>query len=558
MKKQTLLLLIILPILFVSCTHHSKETELKAFIDRHIEKIKLLNESANLTYWNAAVTGEDSLYDKYSQLELQIRKIYSDSSDYAFLKDIKASDAVKNPLLARQLDVLLNAYLENQIDPLLLEKIVTLSADIEKKFSTFRGTIDGKKVTTNQINQILTSEIQSKKRQKAWLASKQVGPVVARDIIQLVKYRNQAAQKLGFETYYTMALKMHEQDVDAINQLFDELYGLTYQPFDNLKADLDQILANMYQVKSDELMPWHYHDSFFQETPLVYNLDLDKYYQDQDIKTLAAQFYEGIGLPVQDILAKSDLYEKPKKNPHAFCTNIDRKGDIRVLCNIKPTERWMETMLHELGHAVYDKNIDTDLPYLLQEPAHIFTTEAIAMLFGRLSRNGAWMQPMLGLSQEDRTEIDQVSKKYARMKQLIFARWAMVMFKFEQELYRDPDQDLNQLWWDLKAKYQLLQKPKRRDEPDWASKIHFTIAPCYYHNYLLGELLASQLHHQIVTQVLKLEDSTQVGYVNCPEVGNYLKNNVFKAGASLTWNEMIRQATGEYLNPKYFVDQFVK
>ena len=55
------------------------------------------------------------------------------------------------------------------------------------------------------------------------------------------------------------------------------------------------------------------------------------------------------------MIARSDLYEKKGKSPHAFCTDIDREGDVRVLANIVPNEYWMGTMLHELGHAVYSQ-----------------------------------------------------------------------------------------------------------------------------------------------------------------------------------------------------------
>ncbi|MHC4528416.1 MAG: M2 family metallopeptidase, partial [Planctomycetota bacterium] len=296
---------------------------------------------------------------------------------------------------------------------------------------------------------------------------------------------------------------------------------------------------------------------FFQETPLVYELDLDTYYKDKDVKDLAVEFYAGIGLPVESILERSDLYEREGKNPHAFCTDIDKEGDVRILCNLKNNEQWMETMLHELGHAVYDKYHDPEVPYLLREPSHIFTTEAIAMFFGRLSRNAAWMQQMLELSAEQRAEIEKVSGKYARLKQLIFARWAMVMYNFEKALYTNPDQDLNGLWWEMVEKYQLVNKPEGRSEPDWAAKIHFTIAPVYYHNYVLGELLASQLHQHIVRNVLALDSDKNVSYVGRRQVGDYLYKNVFQAGSVYHWNEMIRRATGEQLTAKYFVGQFV-
>ena len=542
----------------VGCSSNQKEKQLQEFINSHVEKVKPMHKAANLAYWDAATSGKAEDYEKVSELTLKIRQVYSDPEDFAFIKQVKESGRPKDHLLARQLDMLYNAYLGNQIEPELLKEIVDLGTEIEKNFSVFRGTIDGEKVTDNQIKEILKDETDSAKRKKAWLAGKQVGEAVAADIVRLVKLRNKAARKLGFDNFHTLSLTTAEQDVKELDRIFNELYELTNEPFRQVKADLDRILAAKYGVAKDELMPWHYHDPFFQETPMVYDLDLDRYYEDKDVKELAVDFYNSIGLSVESILDDSDLYEREGKNPHAFCTDIDREGDVRILCNLKNNETWMETILHELGHAVYDKYQDPEVPYLLREPAHIFTTEAIAMFFGRLSRDADWMQQMLELSDEQRREIEEVTEKYAQLKQLIFARWAMVMYDFEKQLYANPDQDLNALWWKTVEKYQLVNKPTGRDKPDWAAKIHFAIAPCYYHNYLLGELLASQLHNHLVHEVMNLESEKGVSYVGQEKVGDFLKTRVFEAGAVYEWNNMIDRATGEPLSPEYFVTQFVK
>ncbi|MBN2183475.1 MAG: M2 family metallopeptidase [Sedimentisphaerales bacterium] len=555
---SAILMMLSLSIVLFGCAPSAKEIQMQEFIQTHVEKIKPMVKEAGLASWDAANSGKEADYDKVSVLTLELRRVYSDPDDFAVIKEAKESGQVKNPLLARQVDVLYNAYLGNQIEPELLKQIVELGTEIEKNFSTFRGTIDGEKVTDNQIKEILKTETDSAKREKAWLASKQVGPVVADDIIKLIKLRNQAAQKLGFDNYHTLSLTIAEQDVEELDKIFAELYELTNEPFAELKAELDEKLAEHCGVAVSELMPWHYHDPFFQETPLVYDVDLDEYYEDKDVKELATKFYAGINLPVESILAKSDLYERQGKNPHAFCTDIDREGDVRILCNLKNNETWMETILHELGHGVYDKYQDPQTPYLLREPAHIFTTEAIAMFFGRLSRNPAWMQQMLELTDEQRSEIEKVSFKYAQLKQLIFARWAMVMYDFEKRLYADPDQDLNRLWWQIVEKYQLVKSPAGRNEPDWAAKIHFTIAPCYYHNYMLGELLASQLQNYIAYKVLKLDSDKDVSYVGQKKAGDFLDEKVFKAGAVYEWNRMIERATGEPLTPKYFVAEFIK
>jgi peptidyl-dipeptidase A len=558
---KTLLILIMMlasGIVLFGCAPRPRQNELEGFIKAHVEKIKPLQKERNLAAWDAAISGKSEDYERASNLTLKIRRIYSNPREFAFLEDVRKSGKVKNAILARQSDLLYNRYLENQIEPELLKQIVDLSSNIERTFSTYRGKIEGQEVTDNEIREILKTQTDSLKRKQAWLAGKQVGAVVAEDVVRLAKLRNQAAHNLKFDNFHTLSLAAVEQDVNELDRIFDELYELTNEPFSRLKADLDRILAAKYGVAVADLMPWHYHDPFFQETPMVYELDLDTYYQDKDVKELAARFYAGIDLPVESILANSDLYEREGKNPHAFCEDMDRQGDVRVLCNIKSNEYWMETALHELGHGVYFKYYDPETPYLLREPAHIFTTEAIAMFFGRLSRHPIWMQQMLDLSDEQRLEIEKVSGKYAQLKQLIFARWAMVMYNFEKQLYADPDQDLNALWWRLVEKYQFVKKPQGRDNPDWAAKIHIPLYPCYYHNYLLGELLASQLHNHIVHKVLNLESDENVSYVGQRKVGNFLRKNVFEIGTTYHWNRMVERATGEPLTPEYFVSQFVK
>ena len=96
--------------------------------------------------------------------------------------------------------------------------------------------------------------------------------------------------------------------------------------------------------------------------------------------------------------------------------------------------------------------------------------------------------------------------KIRRNRLLIFSRWCQVVFRFEKELYANPDQDLNKLWWDLVEKYQEVKRPAGRNEPDYASKIHIVTVPVYYHNYLMGELFAAQVHYKIAKDILHSSD----------------------------------------------------
>jgi len=355
-----------------------------------------------------------------------------------------------------------------------------------------------------------------------------------------------------------MSLKLREQDPEEVLQLFDELDKLTAEVFAKEKQAIDAYYAKRYNVKPEELMPWHYQNRYFQEAPNLYPVDLDKYYKDKNLEELTSKYYAGIGLDITDMLKNSDLYEKPGKNQHAFCIDINNEGDVRVLCNVRPNSNWMNTMLHEYGHAVYDTYINMNLPFILRDPAHTFTTEAIAQLFGKMASNPQWLVDMVGIDSTEKAKIENDCYMTTRLEMLVFSRWSQVMYRFEKSLYENPDQDLNKLWWDLVEKYQMMKRPVDRNSPDWATKIHIATSPCYYHNYLLGELLSSQLYYYMVKNIVKSDDYKNESFTGKAEIGQYLLENVFKPGAMYPWNEMIEKATGEKLTAKYYAEQWMK
>ncbi|MHC4511670.1 MAG: hypothetical protein ACYTAO_22415 [Planctomycetota bacterium] len=144
------------------CAPSATEKELKGFISAHVETIKPLAEQRNLASWDAAASGKAEDYQKASELTLRIRQVYSDPDAFAFLKELKESGQAQSPRLARQLDVMYYRYLQNQIEPELLKRIVDLGTEIEKNFSTFRGTVEGEKVTGNDIKEILKTQTDSR------------------------------------------------------------------------------------------------------------------------------------------------------------------------------------------------------------------------------------------------------------------------------------------------------------------------------------------------------------------------------------------------------------
>jgi peptidyl-dipeptidase A len=504
--------------------------------------------ASNLAGWDAATTGEEAAIERSAEARQAVRRFYSDPGAARQVRELLASSAITDPLLRRQLVLLDLAYTGNQLSPEILEDLTRRESELERTFYTFRPEFEGESASNNVLLDVLRTEKEGSRRRAAWEASKAIGRVVAEPLRALVRARNDAARSLGFSSYYSMALALQEIDEEELFGVLDEFRAGTDAPFAELRAEMDRELAARFGVEAEALRPWHWEDFFSQDAPSIGRFDLDPAFLDVDLVETARRYFASIGLPIDVVLERSDLYEREGKDQHAFCTDIDRAGDVRILCNLRPNERWMGTLLHELGHAAYDRFIPDSLPYLLRSAAHTMVTEAIAMFMGRLTRDPEWLAGNVGaeLSDDDRLDL----KRQLRTAMLVAMRWMLVMSYFERELYRDPDRpDLEDLWWGLVEEIQRVRRPDDRDASDWATKIHLSLAPVYYHNYLLGELIASQLGARI--------RATPGDETGDAAAGDFLRDRVFSAGSIVPWNELIERATGAPLSASDFIRDFV-
>jgi peptidyl-dipeptidase A len=533
----------------------SVEAAARAFVGEHAARVAPLVREAYGAEWDAAVGGGDDAHARSARARTELKALHSDAENARRVRAWLASDEVRDAALRRQLVLMDHEFTANQLPRETIEDLVRRASELEHHFHTHRSTLGGRAVSNNELLDVLRVETDEGARREAWEASKQIAAGAAEPLRELVRRRNAAARSLGFRDFYAMELHLQELDEETLFGVLDELRDGSDEPFRAFRAEMDRDLSARFGVPVEALRPWHWDDPFGQEAPsAVGRVDLDAFFADRDPVALSAEFFRGIGLPVEDVLERSDLYEREGKDQHAFCMDVDREGDVRILCNMRPNEKWTGTILHELGHAVYDKFIPRDLPYLLRTIAHTLSTEAIAMYMGRLTRDPAWLRDVLGAELDEGQAAD--IRRQQRASMLIAARWILVMVYFERELYRDPDRpDLNGLWWELVERLQMVRRPDGRDPAgtDWAAKIHLSLSPVYYHNYLLGELMASQISAHARCGVP--EGRSIAGQ---PSVGEFLRERIFAPGASLDWNELLVHATGEGLSPRYFVREFVE
>lgn len=514
-------------------------------VDGLEERLQPLEIEFHRAYWESQVHASPDTDRRRSELELDLRALKGDPAALAGVNDALA-EGVHEPLLLRQLEVLRLSLTANQMTPDQRAELVELSSSVESEFATFRPKVEGRSLSENDILQILETSTDEDERRKTWVASKEIGRRVAGRVRELARLRNQVAREKGYADYYGMALELQELSEDWLFGVLDELEELTRAPFLSWKAGVDRDLAERFGT--EDLRPWHYSDPFFQHAPRGTGLDLDHLYEHASAVDLTTATFAAWGIDLQQVMAASDLYPRQLKCQHAFCLDIDRSGrDVRILANIVPGERWVEVMLHEAGHAAYDVSIDHRLPYLLRRHAHTFVTEAIAIMCGRLTRNPRWLTAVAGVAEADVAAIARQLARSSAIQSILFARWVLVMSHFERALYADPEADLDAVWWDLVSRFQSVSAGDAEVQGAWTAKIHVAAAPVYYHNYLLGELLASQLE--------TLLDRRFDGFVGDRRAGEVLKKELFHHGNSMRWDRLIESATGKPLSPKDFAAQ---
>jgi peptidyl-dipeptidase A len=553
------------------------ESEVEAFITRLEGRVAPVEKAVREAWWRLATTGTEEAQADLVAAGMEYNRLFAARDEYAKVRGYyEERESLENGLLRRQVEVVYRIFASRHGDRETLDLIEELEARANAIYGNHRGVVAGKEVGENEIREILRFSDDASLRREAWEASKTVGRAVEGTVRELARLRNRLAREAGYPDYFYRALDLQEIDAGELDGIMAELESATEAPFTEFKERLDEKLKERFGVET--VMPWHLSEPFFQsckhdpiplprqasrrhpggevgtddgELSLGRNgLDMDRFFRDKDLEALTRKTYDNLGLEVRDVLARSDLYEREGKNQHGFCLAVGRDYpyDVRVLVNVRPDSYWMDTMLHEFGHAVYDKHINPRLPYFLRTIAHTCTTEAIALMMGLLADDPAWLSAIAGVPE---VELDEVRKRLLwseRTDKLVFVRWALVMFNFEKALYQDPDrEDLNSLWWDLVERLQLVNRPPGRDEPDWAAKIHVAVAPVYYHNYVLGHLIAAQLRHH-------LEEQVSGGPFFMSEVaGRYLQEALFGPGARNNWEDTILGATGERLNPDYFV-----
>ena len=352
-----------------------------------------LETTASLAWWEMACDSSEATSAAAEAASAAMEHMLADPEVAA-----AAVPVAETALEQRRAEVLRLMTAGRQRPADLIDRVVALETELMGMHSTYRATYDGSELDAAAVDRVLMESTDLAEREQVWRSARGVGAAVDPSLRELVRLRNEGARALGHRDHYAMTLANDELDEQRLYGLFDALH-LALEPAWTAERELIAMerRAALGLAADAPLMPWHLVDVFGQDPPSVGEDPLEAVISEVDALGSAARYFADLGADVDGVIARSDVLPRPGKDQHAFMMHVDRAGDVRVLMNLAPTVRWLETTLHELGHAIYELELAADLPWLLRSPAHILTTEAIAMLHGRRGRDPEFLERYAGV-----------------------------------------------------------------------------------------------------------------------------------------------------------------
>jgi peptidyl-dipeptidase A len=558
--------------------HKAIQDSTQTFLDSYSKKYQELSIISNETQWksNTHIVEGDSTNSVATNKSEEEMAIFTGSTEnIETAKKYLAQVDKLTELQVKQLKSILYRAANNPqtIQDVVKERIKAETKQTENLFG-FDFKIDGKSVTTNAIDGILSSEKNLSKRQKAWEASKEVGKGLKDGLVNLRDLRNKTVQGLGYKDFFEYQVSDYGMTTQEMTDMLQKFNKELYPLYRELHTFARYEFAKKYGVKEvPDLIPAHWLPNRWGQDwgslVDVKGINLDSALKTKDAEWIVKQgerFYVSLGFPElpKTFWEKSDLYPAPKganykKNNHASAWHMDLDKDVRSLMSVEPNSEWYETAHHELGHIYYYLSYSNpDVPVLLREGANRAYHEALGSMMGMAAMQKPFMENLNLIPKNTKSDEMQTLLKEA-LNYVVFIPFSTgTMSMFEHDIYANnlPADQFNKRWWELAAQYQGIAPPTVRGEEycDAATKTHINDDPAQYYDYALSYVLLFQVHDHIAKQILH-QDPHATNYYGNKEVGKFIAD-IMKPGASKDWREVLKEKTGSELSAKAMLDYF--
>ena len=357
------------------------------------------------------------------------------------------------------------------------------------------------------------------------------GAELENSVRELIQLRNKRAIQSGYENYAYMVLQNTGIDIHWFENLIRIIAARSLEPY-------KQFIREQISDKKPVLK----YDSLRQYIIQAYRINEEPVIADGHKEKLLYETLSNIGIDIHALPIELKITNLPP-GIGGFGNCIHIPDDFRV---VAMKELSFYHLLHEIGHGLHWTNVAVHSPML---KGYEWCTgnlsdlycEAMAETIAQFSQNGLWLEKN---GFDDRT-IGNI-KRQRNLIYPVYLRLRLVNTLFEIELYKHPEKDPAVIKKELYAKYLLTHK-------DFSNQsnlimLSFVSYPIYEQNYLIADIIAWQIHEY-------LKNHYGEDYPFNPNVGEFLKRELWRNGELRDWKNRILTATGKELDVEGYLKE---
>ena len=441
----------------------------------------------------------------------------------------------------------------------LKNKINRLESALLKKRSTRKeGYIDPKTrkfvlASINKMTTMMKTNDDEAIRKACFKAREKLAVQFIDEYIELVKLRNQYAQKLGYSDFYDF--KVQREDGMTKKELFgifDDIYRKTKYAF----ADIRKLEKKMPGLRK----PWNF--SYMMSGDFI--KEEDQYFQFDEALMRWGRSFAALGINFKGAALQLDLLDRKGKWNNGFCHWPDlvhfksgkrMPGSSNFTCNVVFGQvgsgfEGYHTLFHEGGHAAHMLNIEQADVCVGHEyaPMSMSWAETQSMFMDTMFAGIGWRTRYAINSKGQSYPLDLFKRKIKRLSPLRprGLNGVIGISDFERNIYEEKNL--------TREKVKSIAKRLYKKYGDYSENSlgYLNVPHIYswessgsYHGYGLAEIALKQWMNYFYKKY---------GYiVDNPKVGQEMAK-VWKLGASKTFKEFVPLAVGQKLNAKAILD----
>ena len=500
------------------------KNDLLPFLDSLEHRYEAACRQMGIANWNSY--SKEAAYDLDSAKDA-LGKIFLDSASRSTIDEWRRrSSSLADKPLARRLEMWHRCFIGGAIyaDP----NISKQENALQQLITNFRRTLDGKTVSRAEVINKIRSERKQSNRQKLWTVESQVSAAAAESLLTLVAMRNKKASTFGFPNYYSLALHLQAIDEKWLLMTLDSLEQQTRAEFEEF------ITMSRKKHHLSQFGPWDFDYALREATPLP-----DRLFLSDSVFAILHRFEEGIGFQVDSLPIKEVVKDIPFGG---LSLAISIPADCRFLVNPTTGKGFYATAFHEYGHSLKAVHTHVEHP-ILKGYEWIPGAQCAAYEEGVAEMHGEFTDDSLWLASFTDAKPKQIEKymKGRGLPTLYRLRRLMKDFAIEHEMYKNPAANMAEIERTMYKKYLLVEIDSSLP-PQYAASIWYTSYPCYYQNYILAAMIATQIQEALSSKYGEEK-------ITNPELAGFMIKNLYESGEKTEWMERIRNATGKSLEP---------